>query len=1062
MAILLSSGIYGFISSLKKTAGEYAEHFLSGFSGYGWKIWEHKTGRYKLEIDDISVRGSMTIYELLVEKMRAIKGSLGITQASGRVKDVSFDGTNYLITIEDEMSFVQNDIIRCQSFDSNASKSYWVTISSVIDGVITIPSSEFGEGDGVPEPGDEIVQFGNTTDANRQSAIYLHTNNGSPAIDIMYGINSKSFSGCVKLRLGAGISGENQQYQGLYCENGLILSVNTDGNEMYKFNPDGSGHFAKGAISWDTSGKVTFSQDVSLSWSSDIETAKSEAVSAAVEAANKAASNMIVEAVNGIETSTGELVDAALITAASDAQLKADAAKNAADAAALAQIELAVIAANAYADGVVTAEEARAIADANAKLKEAKDDAQIKADDAKRAAIDAANKSITESIGALSQTVADSIAEAKTAADNAKTVADAITKTATDGEWGTRLTYIDSKGIFTGKLSANVVEALEINAVQIKAGTISSDRINVNELKSSILTADNINSLSLSSTKGTIGGWNISEGSISFGTIGSGLGLQMRSSTTGTGLFYSGAQKLSGISIIWHRSSNAGHLVMGQIARDSSNIKAGFFGIQMMDHTSNEFFCLSTNTDKVGGAEYYNRIAGWSFDTDSLHKGTKKNSAGFTGASGDITIGSNGIRGFKWRFESDGSGSLAGGNISWNSEGAVTFGDSVKSGLSSITDSFKYLKDILQSTTTIQGGLLLSSVIGAKDNIGNVKSYISGVGSTAFAAGVMNFGTPGETRMIDLRHDGTGKIGILQIDPDGKVKIFDTADSSLVRIMFSDIDLPSLPTMLSSNSFSGSVNNTSYQISNGTLGLPNTINVTHTGAALRFIGTIDSKVQMQTVSGTAAVMNVSLELYKDGVRWGVIESWTMSVENRSSEIFPKSIDVTKTVEAGNYQVKVVVTASGNINTSMSIVYVNDSTTSWSFKSNVRRFEFGKNGFMGFYTNNHIYYTEAGGLDVRGNTNIPGVLGTASCDVSGALSNKWGSKIEGYATKIGTGHYRVYHSIGHNEYTVNANAFYGGAIVTIATKTASYFEAIIMINGTKSNSGFDYTLFGKNY
>ena len=51
MAILQSTGIRGFLVSVKKTGNkvvnsigktidEYTENFLSGFAGHGWKLWE--------------------------------------------------------------------------------------------------------------------------------------------------------------------------------------------------------------------------------------------------------------------------------------------------------------------------------------------------------------------------------------------------------------------------------------------------------------------------------------------------------------------------------------------------------------------------------------------------------------------------------------------------------------------------------------------------------------------------------------------------------------------------------------------------------------------------------------------------------------------------------------------------------------------------------------------------------------------------------------------------------------------------------------------------------------
>ena len=135
-------------------------------------------------------------------------------------------------------------------------------------------------------------------------------------------------------------------------------------------------------------------------------------------------------------------------------------------------------------------------------------------------------------------------------------------------------TYIDKDGIFTGTLSADTVNAINIAASQITSGKISATYINTDELKSTLITATNINALTLTTTKGSIGGWNI--------------------------------------------------------------------------------------------------------DSDSIYRGTKKNTATtYTAASGSMTIGSTGIRGYKWRLESTGAGAVAGGNISWDASGNVTFANSV-------------------------------------------------------------------------------------------------------------------------------------------------------------------------------------------------------------------------------------------------------------------------------------------------------------------------------------------------------------------------------------------------
>lgn len=76
------------------------------------------------------------------------------------------------------------------------------------------------------------------------------------------------------------------------------------------------------------------------------------------------------------------------------------------------------------------------------------------------------------------------------------------------------------------------------------------------------------------------------------------------------------------------------------------------------------------NNEKVFSAGADNFIAGWHFDENAIWLGTKNNNINqHTSTAGGITIGTNGLRGFKWRLEGDGSGALAGGNITWDTQG---------------------------------------------------------------------------------------------------------------------------------------------------------------------------------------------------------------------------------------------------------------------------------------------------------------------------------------------------------------------------------------------------------
>ncbi len=79
---------------------------------------------------------------------------------------------------------------------------------------------------------------------------------------------------------------------------------------------------------------------------------------------------------------------------------------------------------------------------------------------------------------------------------------------------------------------------------------------------------------------------------------------------------------------------------------------------------------------------------------------------------------------------------------------------------------YPFIEEAIQGSTDVNGGLLLGNVLGVKDKVGKVRAYMSGIKDTltAFAAGVSNFGTSSEKRKIDIRHDGSAKIGVFDVD----------------------------------------------------------------------------------------------------------------------------------------------------------------------------------------------------------------------------------------------------------------------------------------------------------
>lgn len=249
-------------------------------------------------------------------------------------------------------------------------------------------------------------------------------------------------------------------------------------------------------------------------------------------------------------------------------------------------------------------------------------------------------------------------------------------------------TTIDANGIYTGTLTAAQVNAVAINAGsittgtlnvnRIAAGSINSTKLDAASIKANIINVSYINGLSCTFVRGKIGGWTIGSDHITAGSIGAvgAMPIQIRSAASGSGYWYSGSYRPLGITMTWHQSSNAGHVVFGQIAASGSTVKAGFLGIQMMSWDNVEYFCLSANYTRSGSKEVYNRIAGWAFDNTRIYKNNVT-----LGADGSITNGSrwklnnDGSAQFgsgKLLFRTDGSGYVANNNFSWDANGNIT------------------------------------------------------------------------------------------------------------------------------------------------------------------------------------------------------------------------------------------------------------------------------------------------------------------------------------------------------------------------------------------------------
>lgn len=211
--------------------------FASGFSGQGWAI---KTvgGLTDATFDSLTVRGTMNIYEFVINKIRAGNGNTWFS-SGGKTIDVDLvsDPSNYILSFElasGGVPFVEGDIIKCQQFDGNNVKSYEGIVTSVF---MHPTNSEWQSlkfdkattiGGGSPEIGDTVVKVDSDI-VDRRGAVYIATEDSySPFIDVIIGDGQIGGPNNVKARLGkldgiadidAGLDGTQVESYGLYSAN---------------------------------------------------------------------------------------------------------------------------------------------------------------------------------------------------------------------------------------------------------------------------------------------------------------------------------------------------------------------------------------------------------------------------------------------------------------------------------------------------------------------------------------------------------------------------------------------------------------------------------------------------------------------------------------------------------------------------------------------------------------------------------------------------------------------------------------------------------------------------
>lgn len=171
-----------------------SKNFTSGLLGVGHRLWNGV-----LEISELIVRKTMHVFEIIVQKVTSVNGSMLTTPGGGvRISEVEEleDGYKCLFNNDDGTipnPFIVGDQALHQVFTGKNIGRYWRLVTEVGDNYFVLSKTDCEAGSGIPQVEDEIIQFGNRTDKNRQNAV-LTTSYGSDAPYTAYYSNVNSYS----------------------------------------------------------------------------------------------------------------------------------------------------------------------------------------------------------------------------------------------------------------------------------------------------------------------------------------------------------------------------------------------------------------------------------------------------------------------------------------------------------------------------------------------------------------------------------------------------------------------------------------------------------------------------------------------------------------------------------------------------------------------------------------------------------------------------------------------------------------------------------------------------
>ncbi|MCB0138166.1 MAG: hypothetical protein KDD75_23905, partial [Caldilineaceae bacterium] len=255
-----------------------SQSFTPGFAGSGYRLDYGVTSaaRSFLEVDDLSIRGRLTVRELLIRKIRTTNGDIFVS-SGGTVESVTEVGGGYWdLTFKEDAGLLEGDLVAAQAWTGAGVYRIEATVTAVTDSQhirIQVNSGDDPDTALAAANSLDFARHGSTSDPDRQGLLYLTSDDtGGPYLRVLDGIDSWADWGApetLKVQLGQldGITHAtlgNLAGYGLFAENAYLTGILAAGGGDAVMGDDGlniqAGTASDGG--WTNhSDKLTFAED---------------------------------------------------------------------------------------------------------------------------------------------------------------------------------------------------------------------------------------------------------------------------------------------------------------------------------------------------------------------------------------------------------------------------------------------------------------------------------------------------------------------------------------------------------------------------------------------------------------------------------------------------------------------------------------------------------------------------------------------------------------------------------------------------------------------------------